>query len=80
MKWSSISFRKRLLIIMTVTGLVELLILSGAGFYYIKQSQEQEMGLKALGVAEFLSESPLVTSIIQENGTMGPNGAPYVLS
>ncbi|TKF25312.1 sensor histidine kinase [Vibrio kanaloae] len=80
MKWSSISFRKRLLIIMTVTGLVELLILSAAGFYYIKQSQEQEMGLKALGVAEFLSESPLVTSIIQENGTLGPNGVPYVLS
>ncbi|WP_198596358.1 ATP-binding protein [Vibrio splendidus] len=65
---------------MTVTGLVELLILSAAGFYYIKQSQEQEMGLKALGVAEFLSESPLVTSIIQENETMGPNGVPYVLS
>lgn len=65
MKWSSISFRKRLLIIMTVTGLVELLILSAAGFSYIKQSQEQEMGLKALGVAEFLSESPLVTRIIQ---------------
>lgn len=61
MKWSSISFRKRLLIIMTVTGLVELLILSAAGFSYIKQSQEQEMGLKALGVAEFLSESPLVS-------------------
>ncbi|TKF78878.1 sensor histidine kinase [Vibrio kanaloae] len=80
MKWSSISFRKRLLIIMTVTGLVELLILSAAGFYYIKQSQEQEMGLKALGVAEFLSESPLVTSIIQENGTLGLNGVPYVLS
>ncbi|CAH6866289.1 Sensor kinase CitA, DpiB [Vibrio chagasii] len=79
MKWSSISFRKRLLIIMTVTGLVELLILAAAGFYYIKQSQEQEMGLKALGVAEFLSESPLVTSIIQENGTLDPNGAPYVL-
>ncbi|MEZ8061737.1 ATP-binding protein [Vibrio kanaloae] len=65
---------------MTVTGLVELLILSAAGFYYIKQSQEQEMGLKALGVAEFLSESPLVTSIIQENGTLDANGVPYVLS
>ena len=49
MKWSSISFRKRLLIIMTVTGLVELLILSAAGFAYIKHSQEEEMGLKALG-------------------------------
>ena len=38
------------------------------------------MGLKALGVAEFLSESPLVTSIIQENGTLDPDGVPYVLS
>ncbi|MCF7505426.1 sensor histidine kinase [Vibrio sp. L3-7] len=80
MKWSSISFRKRLLIIMTVTGLVELLILSAAGFSYIKQSQEQEMGLKALGVAEFLSESPLVTSILKENGSLNPDGVPYVLS
>lgn len=80
MKWSSISFRKRLLIIMTVTGLVELLILSAAGFSYIKQSQEQEMGLKALGVAEFLSESPLVIRIIQENGTLGADGIPHVLS
>ncbi|WP_373947744.1 ATP-binding protein [Vibrio pomeroyi] len=80
MKWSSISFRKRLLIIMTVTGLVELLILSAAGFSYIKQSQEQEMGLKALGVAEFLSESPLVTRIIQENGTLDAAGIPHVLS
>nr|WP_261883000.1 sensor histidine kinase [Vibrio pelagius] len=67
MKWSSISFRKRLLIIMTVTGLVELLILSAAGFAYIKHSQEEEMGLKALGVAEFLSESPRVIDLIQRH-------------
>ncbi|KWU01763.1 histidine kinase [Vibrio toranzoniae] len=80
MKWSSISFRKRLLIIMTVTGLVELLILSAAGFYYIKQSQEQEMGLKALGVADFLSESPFVIRIIQDNGTFNSKGAPHVVS
>ena len=79
MRWSSISFRKRLLIIMTVTGLVELLILSAAGFAYIKQSQEQEMGLKALGVAEFLSESPLVTRIIEEKGTLNPEGVPHTL-
>ena len=49
MKWSSISFRKRLLIIMTVTGLVELLILSAAGFAYIKHSQEEEMGAQSFG-------------------------------
>lgn len=69
MKWSSISFRKRLLIIMTVTGLVELLILSAAGFAYIKHSQEEEMGLKALGVAEFLSESPRVIELIQRHSS-----------
>jgi two-component system CitB family sensor kinase len=69
MKWSSISFRKRLLIIMTVTGLVELLILSAAGFAYIKHSQEEEMGLKALGVAEFLSESPRVIELLQHHST-----------
>ncbi|KAB0303829.1 sensor histidine kinase [Vibrio fortis] len=69
MKWSSISFRKRLLIIMTVTGLVELLILSAAGFAYIKHSQEEEMGLKALGVAEFLSESPRVIELIQSHSS-----------
>ncbi|WP_170967926.1 sensor histidine kinase [Vibrio lentus] len=65
---------------MTVTGLVELLILSAAGFSYIKQSQEQEMGLKALGVADFLAESPVVLRAIQQNGTIDPNGAPYVVS
>ncbi|MGR5559132.1 ATP-binding protein [Vibrio fortis] len=69
MKWSSISFRKRLLIIMTVTGLVELLILSAAGFAYIKHSQEEEMGLKALGVAVFLSESPRVIELIQRHSS-----------
>ena len=75
MKWSSISFRKRLLIIMTVTGLVELLILSAAGFAYIKHSQEEEMGLKALGVAEFLSESPRVIELLQRH-----SGDPDLLS
>ncbi|WP_373417834.1 ATP-binding protein [Vibrio sp. D420a] len=54
---------------MTVTGLVELLILSAAGFAYIKHSQEEEMGLKALGVAEFLSESPRVIELIQRHSS-----------
>ncbi|MGF1756340.1 histidine kinase, partial [Vibrio makurazakiensis] len=69
MRWRNISFRKRLLIIMTVTGLVELLILSAAGFAYIKESQEQEMGLKALGVANFLAKSPVVIKLIEEKRT-----------
>ncbi|KLN64536.1 ATP-binding protein [Vibrio sp. VPAP30] len=67
MKWSSISFRKRMLIIMTLSGLIELLILVAAGFIYIKQAQEDEMGNQALGVASFLAKSPYVISTI-ENG------------
>jgi len=67
MKWSSISFRKRMLIIMTLSGLIELLILVAAGFIYIKQAQEDEMGNQALGVASFLAKSPYVISAI-ENG------------
>ncbi|QSA19962.1 histidine kinase, partial [Vibrio furnissii] len=51
MTWNSISFRKRMLIIMTLSGLIELLVLVAAGFVYIKHAQEEEMGLKALGVA-----------------------------
>lgn len=65
MKWSSISFRKRMLIIMTLSGLIELLLLVAAGFMYVKHEQEQEMGRKALGVASFLAESPYVVEMIQ---------------
>ncbi len=43
MKWNQISFRYRMLIIMTVSGLLQLLVLTLAGFSYIKQSQEQEV-------------------------------------
>lgn len=67
MKWSSISFRKRMLIIMTLSGLIELLLLVAAGFVYIKHSQEDEMGQKALGIASFLAKSPYVIGMI-ENG------------
>ncbi|MGD8118947.1 ATP-binding protein [Vibrio sp. TRT 29B02] len=67
MKWSSISFRKRMLIIMTLSGLIELLLLVAAGFVYIKHAQEDEMGQKALGIASFLAESPYVIEMI-ENG------------
>ncbi|EGA66236.1 sensor histidine kinase [Vibrio brasiliensis] len=67
MKWSSISFRKRMLIIMTLSGLIELLLLVAAGFVYIKHSQEDEMGQKALGIASFLAKSPYVIEMI-ENG------------
>ncbi|OIQ26428.1 sensor histidine kinase [uncultured Vibrio sp.] len=66
MKWSHISFRKRMLIIMTLSGLVELLILVAAGFVYIKHAQEEEMGQKALGVASFLAKSPYVQRVIAD--------------
>ncbi|WP_428774746.1 ATP-binding protein [Vibrio sp.] len=66
MEWSSISFRKRMLIIMTLSGLIELLLLVAAGFIYIKHSQEQEMGMKALGVASFLAKSPMVVELIEQ--------------
>ena len=45
MSWSRISFRKRMLIIMTLSGLIELLILVAAGFTYLKFDQEQELSL-----------------------------------
>ncbi|SEF95091.1 ATP-binding protein [Vibrio hangzhouensis] len=65
MKWNQISFRHRMLIIMTVSGLLQLLVLSIAGFSYIKQSQENEMGLKAQGVATFLAQSSSVINMIE---------------
>ncbi|MGR5287855.1 ATP-binding protein [Vibrio maritimus] len=65
MKWNQISFRYRMLIIMTVSGLLQLLVLTLAGFSYIKQSQEQEVGLKAKGVATFLAQSSAVIHMIE---------------
>ncbi|MBA5763569.1 sensor histidine kinase [Vibrio sp. 404] len=66
MNWSGISFRKRMLVIMTLTGLIELLVLVAAGFLYIKHTQQQEVGLKALGVASFLAQSPDVIQIAKQ--------------
>ncbi|WP_423840436.1 sensor histidine kinase [Vibrio mytili] len=69
MSWSTISFRKRMLIIMTLSGLIELLVLVAAGVTYLKVNQEQEMGEKALGVARFLASSSIVREIVQsQNG------------
>ncbi len=67
MKWTQISFRHRMLIIMTLSGLIELLVLALAGFIYIKHEQEQEMGLKAQGVASFLAQSNAVVEMIEKN-------------
>lgn len=67
MSWSTISFRKRMLIIMTLSGLIELLLLVAAGVTYLKVNQEQEMGEKALGIAQFLANSEIVREIIESD-------------
>ncbi len=69
MKWSNISFRHRMLIIMALSGLIELMILAMAGFIYAKHSQEQEIGRQALGVSSFLSKSADVLDIIETGAT-----------
>jgi two-component system CitB family sensor kinase len=56
-----------MLIIMTLSGLIELLVLALAGFIYIKHEQEQEMGLKAQGVASFLAQSSAVVEMIEHD-------------
>ncbi|EPF2927949.1 ATP-binding protein [Vibrio navarrensis] len=66
MKWQNVSFRQRMLLIMTLSGLIELLILVAAGFAYLKHAQEEEMGQKALGVARFLASSPIVIELIEQ--------------
>lgn len=63
--WKNLSFRRRLLIIMTLSGLIELLILTAAGFAYIKHSQQEEMGYKALGIAQFLAQSRSVVDMVE---------------
>lgn len=65
--WSTISFRKRMLIIMTLSGLIELLLLVAAGFTYLKVNQEHEMGEKALGVARFIASSEIVREMVESN-------------
>ncbi|HIF5632466.1 TPA: sensor histidine kinase [Vibrio parahaemolyticus] len=65
MSWRTISFRKRMLVIMTLSGLIELLLLVAAGFIYLKVNQEHEMGEKALGVARFLAESEIVIEMVE---------------
>ncbi|MBD1558866.1 sensor histidine kinase [Vibrio sp. S9_S30] len=49
---------------MTLSGLFELLILTAAGFAYIKHSQQEEMGYKALGIAQFLAQSQSVVDMV----------------
>jgi two-component system CitB family sensor kinase len=65
--WQKLSFRRRLLLIMTLSGIVKLLILSIAGFIYLKHWEEQDSGNNALGIAKFLSTSPCVIKAIETN-------------
>jgi len=65
--WQKLSFRHRLLLIMTLSGVVKLLILSIAGFTYLKHWEEQDSGKNALGIATFLSTSPCVIRAIETN-------------
>jgi two-component system CitB family sensor kinase len=64
-KWSSLSFRRRLLVVMTLSGLIQLLILSVAGFVYLKNSQARDSGETALGVAMLLAGAPMVIEALQ---------------
>jgi len=64
-KWSNLSFRRRLLVVMTCSGLIQLLVLSVAGFVYLKQSEARDSGDAALGVANFLASTPLVINALQ---------------
>ncbi|SGZ08817.1 hypothetical protein [Moritella viscosa] len=63
--WQKLTFRHRLLLVMTLSGVVKLLILSIAGFAYLKHWEEQESGEKALGIAKFLAASPSVIEAIE---------------
>jgi len=64
-KWSQLSFRRRLLVIMTFSGLIQLLILSVAGFIYLKDWEARDSGNTALGVAKFLAATPMVVDALQ---------------
>ncbi len=59
------NFRKRVLIIVALSGLIELLILAAAGYTYIVNTQETELGLEALGISNFLSRSPYIQEMLQ---------------
>lgn len=63
-KWSKLSFRRRLLFIMSFSGLIQLLILSVAGFIYLKDWEVRDSGNTALGVAKFLAATPMVVDTL----------------
>ena len=64
-KWRNLSFRRRLLVIMTLSGLINLTILSIAGFNYLKHWEQEDSGKNALGIAKFLASSPIIINSLQ---------------
>jgi len=64
-KWSNLSFRRRLLVVMTCSALIQLMVLSIAGFVYLKQWEARDSGDTALGIATFLAATPMVIDALQ---------------
>lgn len=67
MSWRDLSFRRRLLSVMTISGIGKLFILSVCAFFYVKHWESQDSGEKALGIATFLSQSPHVILAVKNN-------------
>lgn len=65
LKWKNLSFRRRLLVVMTLSGLIQLLILSVTGFVYLKNTQARDSGQTALGIAKLLAKSPMVINTLE---------------
>ncbi|MGF1899941.1 ATP-binding protein [Aliivibrio sifiae] len=67
MSWRDLSFRRRLLSVMTISGIGKLLLLSICAFLYVKHWESQDSGDKALGIARFLAQSPIVIEAVIQN-------------
>ncbi len=71
LNWKKVSFRRRLLLVMTFSGLFKLLILSIAIFAYLINSEEQDSGKNALGIAKYLAKDrDIITAILQQDPTL----------
>lgn len=65
LQWKQLNFRKRLLIIMALSGLIELLLLSAVFFVYLKDWEARDTGQKALGVAKLVASMPEVIDAVE---------------
>lgn len=50
---------------MTLSGLIQLIILSVAGFIYLKDWEARDSGNTALGIAKFIAATPMVNDALQ---------------